>query len=117
MLEVERDRAEDRLKIEQTQRDSVERLRQRNKELEEQLRALCESQVKKASRGDVKLEFGKDYGNMQDMPQSSQKHFSFTRCFVRGRGQSSNREKQRSQIPTLPPITMTTLSHTPSLTT
>jgi hypothetical protein len=45
MLEVERDRAEDRLKIEQTQRDSVERLRQRNKELEEQLRALCESQV------------------------------------------------------------------------
>ena len=45
MLEVERDRAEDRLKIEQTQRDSVERLRQRNKELEEQLRALCESQA------------------------------------------------------------------------
>ena len=45
MLEVARDRAEDRLKIEQTQRDSVEKLRQRNKELEEQLRALCESQV------------------------------------------------------------------------
>lgn len=45
MLEVERDRAEDRLKIEQTQRDSVEKLRQRNKELEDQLRSLCESQV------------------------------------------------------------------------
>ena len=45
MLVIERDRAEDRLKIEQTQRDSVERLRQRNKELEEQLRLLCESQV------------------------------------------------------------------------
>ena len=51
MLEVERDRAEDRLKIEQTQRDSVERLRQRNKELEEQLRALCESQVKNSFQG------------------------------------------------------------------
>lgn len=37
--------AEDRLKIEQTQRDSVEKLRQRNKELEDQLRKLCESQV------------------------------------------------------------------------
>ena len=37
--------AEDRLKIEQTQRDSIEKLRQRNKELEEQLRKLCESQV------------------------------------------------------------------------
>ncbi len=44
-LEQERDRAEDRLKIEQTQRDSVEKLRQRNKELEDQLRKLCESQV------------------------------------------------------------------------
>ena len=38
--------AEDRLKIEQTQRDSIEKLRQRNKELEEQLRKLCESQVR-----------------------------------------------------------------------
>ena len=47
MLEVERDRAEDRLKIEQTQRDSVEKLRQRNKELEQQLRDLRESQVRK----------------------------------------------------------------------
>lgn len=37
--------AEDRLKIEQTQRDSIEKLRQRNKELEDQLRRLCESQV------------------------------------------------------------------------
>ena len=37
--------AEDRLKIEQTQRDSIEKLRQRNKELEEQLRELCDSQV------------------------------------------------------------------------
>lgn len=46
MLVVERDRAEDRLKIEQTQRDSVEKLRKRNKELEEQLRLLCESQVR-----------------------------------------------------------------------
>jgi hypothetical protein len=63
MLEVERDRAEDRLKIEQTQRDSVERLRQRNKELEEQLRALCESQVKNSCQ----------WCNMQDMPQSSHK--------------------------------------------
>ena len=44
-LEKERDMAEDRLKIEQTQRDSIEKLRQRNKELEEQLRELCESQV------------------------------------------------------------------------
>lgn len=44
-LESERDRAEDRLKIEQTQRDSIEKLRQRNKELEEQLRELCETQV------------------------------------------------------------------------
>ena len=46
LLEIERDRAEDRLKIEQTQRDSIEKLRQRNKELEEQLRELCESQVR-----------------------------------------------------------------------
>ena len=46
MMEDERDRAEDRLKIEQTQRDSIERLRQRNKELEEQLRKLCETQVR-----------------------------------------------------------------------
>ena len=38
--------AEDRLKIEQTQRDSIEKLRQRNKELEEQLRELCSSQVR-----------------------------------------------------------------------
>ena len=45
MLEVERNRAEDRLKIEQTQRDSIEKLRLRNKELEEQLRGLRESQV------------------------------------------------------------------------
>ena len=44
-LEKERDMAEDRLKIEQTQRDSIEKLRQRNKELEEQLRQLCDSQV------------------------------------------------------------------------
>ena len=44
-LEKERDMAEDRLKIEQTQRDSIEKLRQRNKELEEQLRELCDSQV------------------------------------------------------------------------
>ena len=44
-LEQERDRAEDRLKIEQTQRDSIELLRQRNKELEEQLRSLCKLQV------------------------------------------------------------------------
>ena len=48
MLEKERDSAEDRLKIEQTQRDSVEKLRRRNKELEDQLRALCESQVRRA---------------------------------------------------------------------
>ena len=47
-LEKERDSAEDRLKIEQTQRDSVEKLRRRNKELEDQLRALCESQVRGA---------------------------------------------------------------------
>ena len=44
-LEKERDMAEDRLKIEQTQRDSIEKLRQRNKELEEQLRQLCDTQV------------------------------------------------------------------------
>ena len=44
-LEKERDVAEDRLKIEQTQRDSIEKLRQRNKELEKQLRELCDSQV------------------------------------------------------------------------
>ena len=37
--------AEDRLKIEQTQRDSIEKLRQRNKELEDQLRKLCDTQV------------------------------------------------------------------------
>ena len=37
--------AEDRLKIEQTQRDSIEKLRQRNKELEQQLKELCDSQV------------------------------------------------------------------------
>ena len=55
MLEVERDRAEDRLKIEQTQRDSVEKLRQRNKQLEEQLRALCESQVSSAGRLELTL--------------------------------------------------------------
>ena len=49
MMEDERDRAEDRLKIEQTQRDSIEKLRQRNKELEEQLRKLCETQVRWSS--------------------------------------------------------------------
>ena len=46
-LEDERDRAEDRLKIEQTQRDSIEKLRQKNKELEDQLRRLCETQVRR----------------------------------------------------------------------
>ena len=45
LLTEERDRAEDRLKIEQTQRDSIERLRQRNKELEEQVHKLRQRQV------------------------------------------------------------------------
>lgn len=44
-LEKERDMAEDRLKIEQTQRDSIEKLRQRNKELEQKLKELCDTQV------------------------------------------------------------------------
>ncbi len=46
--------AEDRLKIEQTQRDSIEKLRQRNKELEDQLRKLCESQVSNGIHSTVK---------------------------------------------------------------
>lgn len=45
LLTKERDRAEDRLKIEQTQRDSIERLRQRNKELEDQVQKLRQRQL------------------------------------------------------------------------
>ena len=45
LLTEERDRAEDRLKIEQTQRDSIERLRQRNKELEDQVQKLRQRQL------------------------------------------------------------------------
>lgn len=44
-LEEQRDRAEERLVIEQTQRDSIEKLRQRNKQLEDQLKVLCETYV------------------------------------------------------------------------
>lgn len=49
--------AEDRLKIEQTQRDSIEKLRQRNKELEDQLRRLCESQVRHINTVEYSLSF------------------------------------------------------------
>ena len=44
-LEQERDRAENRLKVEQTQRDSIQKLRERNAQLESQLQELCKLQV------------------------------------------------------------------------
>ena len=90
MLEVERDRAEDRLKIEQTQRDSVERLRQRNKELEEQLRALCESQV---CQGWCKILESNNYGNM---PQSSQKNF-FLHQVLRERERAEQQQRKAEE--------------------
>lgn len=44
-LEQERDRAENRLKVEQTQRDSIQKLRERNAQLESQLQELCKLQT------------------------------------------------------------------------
>ena len=62
LLTEERDRAEDRLKIEQTQRDSIERLRQRNKELEEQVHKLRQRQViKEREAGGMTIQFFNHY--------------------------------------------------------
>ena len=44
-LEKERDKAEDRLQVEQSNRDSLAKLRKRNEELESQLKTICDTQV------------------------------------------------------------------------
>ena len=44
-LEKERDKAEDRLQVEQSNRDSLAKLRKRNEELESELKVICDTQV------------------------------------------------------------------------
>ena len=44
-LEKERDKAEDRLQVEQSNRDSLAKLRKRNEELESELKIICDTQV------------------------------------------------------------------------
>ena len=44
-LEKERDKAEDRLQVEQSNRDSLAKLRKRNEELESELKVICDTRV------------------------------------------------------------------------
>jgi DNA repair exonuclease SbcCD ATPase subunit len=52
-LEKERDKAEDRLQVEQSNRDSLAKLRKRNEELEKQLKIICQEEVWKKRHQDV----------------------------------------------------------------